>query len=145
MVARAGGYSGHSFKGYQGVNHGNPLSPTISNVVVDDFICHWVTAVTPIEAGTGGIGLIIIDLVVYFCAKVGLVALTQPERLQRAFDVLTSLFYCVGLRSNTGKTTSMVYQPCYAQGGMLEEYYKIHMTGIGPTFWEQQRRKVECL
>ena len=35
MVARAGGYYGADFKGDQGVTHGDPLSPTILNFVVD--------------------------------------------------------------------------------------------------------------
>ena len=42
MVARAGGYYGTGFKGARGVTQGNPLSPTIFNVVVDAVVCHWV-------------------------------------------------------------------------------------------------------
>ena len=43
MVARAGGYYGETFKGYRGVTQGDPLSPTIFNVVVDAVVSHWVT------------------------------------------------------------------------------------------------------
>ena len=43
MVARAGGYYGEYFKGDQGVTQGDPLSPTIFNVVVDAVVRHWVT------------------------------------------------------------------------------------------------------
>ena len=43
MVARAGGYYRAAFKGYQGVTQGDPLSPTILNVVVDEVVRHWVT------------------------------------------------------------------------------------------------------
>ena len=43
MVARAGGYYRTAFKGAQGVTQGNPLSPTIFNVVVDAVVLHWVT------------------------------------------------------------------------------------------------------
>ena len=35
MMSRSGGYYGYTFKGYLGVTHGGPLSPTIFNVVVD--------------------------------------------------------------------------------------------------------------
>ena len=42
MVARAGGYYGTSFGGERGVTQGDPLSPTIFNVVVDTFVRHWV-------------------------------------------------------------------------------------------------------
>ena len=50
MVARAGGYYGKGFKGGRGVMQGDPLSPTIFNVVVDAVVRHWVTiAVTEAE------------------------------------------------------------------------------------------------
>ena len=41
MAARAGGYYGAAFKGARGVTQGNPLSPTIFNVVVDAVVRHW--------------------------------------------------------------------------------------------------------
>ena len=61
-MAKDGKYFGGPFKGYQGVMQGAPLYPTIFNVVLDAVICHWVTVVTPTEAGTGGLGLAIIYL-----------------------------------------------------------------------------------
>ena len=42
MVARAGGYYRTLFRGEKGVTQGNPLSPTIFNVVVDAVVRHWV-------------------------------------------------------------------------------------------------------
>ena len=42
MVARAGGYYGEAFKGARGVTQGDPLSPTIFNVVVDAVVRHWI-------------------------------------------------------------------------------------------------------
>ena len=61
MVANAAGYFRRPFKKHGGVTQGNPLSLTTFNVVMDAVICHWVTVVTPSEAGTGVIGLTIID------------------------------------------------------------------------------------
>ena len=43
MLAQTGGYYGTGFKGVRGVTQGDPLSPTIFNVVVDAVVCHWVT------------------------------------------------------------------------------------------------------
>ena len=42
MVARADGYYGTAFKGACGVTQGDPLSPTIFNVVVDAVLRHLV-------------------------------------------------------------------------------------------------------
>ena len=50
MVERAGGYYGKGFKGGRGMTQGEPMSPTILNVVVDAVVRHWVTiAVTEAE------------------------------------------------------------------------------------------------
>ena len=86
---------------------------------MDAVIGQWVTVVTPSEAGTGGLGLMIKDLDEYFYLDDGLVASTQLKRLQRAFDVLTGFFDHVGMQKNTAKTVGMVYQPCPAPGGVL--------------------------
>ena len=66
MVARSSGYFEMPFKGYRGITHGNPLSSTIFNVVVNDVILYWVAVVAPTEYGTEGLVLSIQDLVVYF-------------------------------------------------------------------------------
>ena len=118
MVEKAGRYFGRPFKGYLGVTQGYHLSPTIFDVVVDAVIHHWVTVVMPTESGKGGLGLTIIDLVEYFYADDGLGASTQPDRLQRAFDVLTGLFNRVILRTNTANTVGMVCHPFHAPGGV---------------------------
>ena len=56
MVARAGGYYRTAFKGGRGLTQGNPLSPTIFNVVVDAVVCHWVTGVIADAEAPGGAG-----------------------------------------------------------------------------------------
>ena len=43
MVASAGRYDRASFIGSWGVTQGDPLSPTIFNVVVDVVVRHWVS------------------------------------------------------------------------------------------------------
>ena len=57
MVARAGGYYGTALQGAHGVTQGDPLSPTIFNVVVDSVIRHWVTVVVGEEAGPEVFGI----------------------------------------------------------------------------------------
>ena len=44
MVARAGGYYRTAFGGERGMTQGDPLSPTIFNLVVD-AVWHWVNGV----------------------------------------------------------------------------------------------------
>ena len=45
MVARAGGYYGTAFGEERGVTQGNPLSPTICNMVVDAVVRYWVNGI----------------------------------------------------------------------------------------------------
>ena len=45
MVDRVGGYYRTAFRGERDMNQGNPLSPTVFNVVVDAVFQHWVQGV----------------------------------------------------------------------------------------------------
>ena len=63
IVTRTGGYYGASFKRFHRVTQGHPLSTTISNVVLDAVLHHWVTvveateeAVPPVPANMEGFG-----------------------------------------------------------------------------------------
>ena len=116
------------------MTQGNPLSPTLFNMVVYAVIHHWVGVVAPTEDDMEVLGLTIRDLAEYFYSDNGLVTSTQLERLHRAFDILSGLFGRVGLRMNKRKTVSMACQPCHAPGRMYLEAYKRQTTGTGPTF-----------
>ena len=54
MVGRLFCYYSTPFKGHLGVTHGDPLYPTIFNMLVDVVICHWVTLVAGEEVGLDG-------------------------------------------------------------------------------------------
>ena len=56
VVARAGGYYGTAFRGERGVTQGDPLSPTIFNVVVDAVVRHWVHGVVEEAEARGETG-----------------------------------------------------------------------------------------
>ena len=121
MVARAGGYYGTGFKGARGVTQGDPLSPTIFNVVVDALVCHWVTLEvedTEKRRERGEEGR---HQATLFYADNGMVASSNPRWLQWVFNALVSLFERVGLRTNVGKTVSMTCRPCPAAGNQSEE------------------------
>ena len=113
-------------------------------MVVDAVISHWVTVVAPTKEEIEGLGLSIQDLAAYFYADDGLVASTQPERLQREFDVLTGLFDQVGLRTNTRKTVIIACQPCHMPGSILVVVYVRLRRRTGLTFWEWHGILVQC-
>ena len=119
MVSQSKGYYDNHFKGFCGVTHGDPLSPTIFNMVVDALLRHWVTVVAELEeaapmgaAITEGFKRYVQRLETYFYPDYMPIVSMRETRLQKDFDTLTELFNCVGLRTNVAKTVIMVCQPC---------------------------------
>ena len=81
-----------------------------------------------------------------FYADDGMVISLDPAWLQGAFTALVGLFDRVGLRTNFGKTVSMVCHPCHAgAGNRTEEAYGRRITGEGRSYAERQRERVECV
>ena len=134
MVARAGGYYGESFKGARGVTQGDPLSPTIFNVAVDAVVRHWVKMVLDKVEKRGERGNKGRHQAALFYADDGMVASSDPRWLQWAFDALVSLFERMGLRTNVGKTVSMVCRPCQAARTHSVAAYWRKMTREVPTY-----------
>ena len=89
MVFREGHYYGVPFKGSRGVTRGNPMSLTIFNMVVDAFICHWVTLVSREDAALEGFGRAVKNMATLFHVDNRLLASPLPESLKDALDVLT--------------------------------------------------------
>ena len=112
MVASSGSYFGGHFKCKYDVAQGYPLSPTICIMLVDTALQHWVTMVEATEetsdCSAEGFGREIQWLVVYFYADNGLLASTQVDRLQWAFNVLTELFDQNRMCTNVVTTVGMV-------------------------------------
>ena len=143
MVAWAIGYFGTPFNRYRGVNQGDPLFPTIFDVVVDAVLRHWVTVVALMEdsvdpgtADTEDFGWDVQHITAYFYADNGILNLTQVARLQHAFTTLAELSIRVGLCKNITKTVRMDYQPCRALGGHSVEAYGLRMIKEGHTYRE---------
>ena len=134
MVARAGGYYGPGFKGERGVTQGDPMSPTIFNVVVDVVVRHWFTLEVAEGETWGERGWEGRHQAALFYAEDGMVASSDPRWLQWAFITLVGLFDRVGLNTNMGKMVSMTCRPCTVAGNQSEEAYGRKMTGEGLTF-----------
>ena len=108
MVAWAGGYYRKGFGGERGLTKGDPLSPTIFNVVVDAVVRHWVHRIMEEAEARGETGQEVRHQAALFYANNGMVTLSDPAWLQGAFTALVGLFDRVGLWKNVGKTVSMV-------------------------------------
>ena len=145
MVARAGGYYGEAFKGERGVTQGDPLSPTIFNVVVDTVVRHWIEGIVDEAEEKGETGREGRHQSAIFYADDSMVVSSDPALLQGAFSALVAIFNRVGLRTNVGKTVSMACHPCRAgAGNRTEATYSWRLTGLGKTYAEIQIERVAC-
>ena len=144
MVARAGGYYGAAFKGYQGVTQGDLLSLIIFNVVVDVVVRHWVTVMVEGAEERDERGQEVRNQNALFYADYGMVVSLEPQWLQGAFITLVVLLYRVGMRTNVGNTVGMVCRPSQATGTQSEAEYRQLMTGEGPSYRERNKGLVQC-
>ena len=145
MVARVGGYYRKAFKGGRGVKQGDPLSPTIFNLVVDAVVRHWVNGLIDEAEAKGEMGREGGHQSAVFYANNGMVVTLDPAWLQGATNTLVAIFDRVGLLTNIGKTVSMVCHPCQSgSGNHAEEAYRRRVTGMGRSYVERQRERLEC-
>ena len=123
MVARAGGYYRTAFQGGRGVTKGDPLSPTIFNVVVDAVVRRWVTGVIAEVEAQGGLGKEGRHQAALFYANDDIVVSSDPGWIQGTFNTLVGLFDRVGMQTNVGKTVVIVCHPFQAAENLTTKAY----------------------
>jgi hypothetical protein len=111
MVCRAGGNYGESFRAYRGGSQGGPLSSLMFNVCVDCMIREWLRQVLGEDAARDGLGEAACDHMVVFFVDSGLVTARCPEWLQLSFQILITLFECIGLQTYAEETSVMTCLP----------------------------------
>ena len=126
------------------MTQGDPLSPTIFNAVVDEVVRHWVKMALAEAEKRGERWNEDRHQAALFYTDNGMVAYSSPRWIKWDFDTLVSLFERVGLRTNVGKTVSMVFRPFQEAGTQSEAAYGRKMTGEGPTYQERQKEWVQC-
>ena len=144
IVAKVGGYYGAAFRGVWGVTQGDPLSPTIFNVVVDLVVRHWVSVMAQVAEERGGRGQEGRHQNALFYADDGMVALSDPRWLKGTFSTLVGLFDRVGLKTNVRKTSGMVCRLCQSARTQSEMVYGIMITGAALLYRERQRGRIQC-
>ena len=143
MVVRAGGYYGQFFQSFRGVTQGEPLYPTIFNVVVDAVVHHWVEVMVEGAGGQGRRDQEGRHQNPLFYTDYGMIALSYPGWLQGELSTLVGLIDRVGLKTNIGDMVGMVYRLFLAVGAHSELVYKRQMVGAGPSYWERHCVRVQ--
>ena len=124
MVARAVGYYDSELQGFRGVTQGNPLSPTIFNMVVYMVVRHWFKVMVEVAGGQVGCGQEGRHQNSLLYADDGTISSSDPGWLQGELSTLLGLFDRLGMKTNIRKTFGMVCCPFQAAGTQLEAEYK---------------------
>ena len=124
----------------KGFTQGDPLSPTIFNVVVDAVVRHRVNGLVDEAEEKGETGREGLHQSAVFYVDNDMVVSSEPAWLQGVFNALVAIFDGVGLLTNVGKTVIMVCHPCWAgSGNRTEEAYGRRITGVGRSYAERQQ------
>jgi len=125
MVCRASGNYGTPFKAGRGVTQGGPLSAKFFNILVDAVACEWFR-----ELREGGDyeeweldDLMSTFFAIFYVDDVYLTS-RDAEFLQRALDLLVSLFERVGLETNTSKMQTMICTPGRIRTQLPTDFYR---------------------
>ena len=103
---RVGSYYGKGFKGGRGVTQGDPLSPTIFNLVVHAVVRHWLTITVKEAERRGERGREVRHQAALSYADDGMLASSNPQWMQWDLTQLVGLFDRVGLKTNCRKRSA---------------------------------------
>ena len=141
MVCCAGSSFGKPFGASRGILQEGPLSSLMFNVCVDAVIREWFCRTIGEEATHGEFAVACREIVAFFVDN-GLVGLRDPVWLQRALNILVTLFESIGLRTKSYKTKVMTCVAGKIQVALTDEAY--HVQQYRPTDPTAKRHWVEC-
>jgi Reverse transcriptase (RNA-dependent DNA polymerase) len=99
VIPKQGGFYGRPFKSDRGVTQGDPLSPTLFNVIVDVVVRETKRIMHLTDNDS------------IFYADDGLVTGTNRDAVQYCLNLITQLFALFGLQINASKTKVLVGRP----------------------------------
>jgi hypothetical protein len=144
MVCRSSGNYGTPFKAGRGVTQGGPLSAKLFNILVNAVAREWFRELW--EDGDYGereLDDLMSTFFSIFYVDDAYLALRDAEFLQRALDLLVSLFERVGLETNTSKTQTMICTSGRIRTQLPTDSYQRMQRGR-VTGAEWNARDVEC-
>jgi len=141
LVARQGPFYGEPFSLQRGCTQGDPLSPTIFNIVEDAVLRFWSHRLQHADAGRSVSAQ---DVSALYYADDGQVAGFDRDLVQAGFLDMCTLFRRMGLELNPGKTQSMVCGPRPYWTHISSPAYKRRLSGQGDSHRTRKRRKVSC-
>ena len=142
VFSKAGNFLGTEFGTGRGVTQGDPASPMIFNIVVDEVVQEVLDLFCSLHEAQHGI---VWDAwyrnLVFYTDDVR-IAVRYHEWVQDVLTVTVAMFHRMGLDANLKKTNAMVCTPRFVRWEWEEKAYKKWATGKGENFWERKKRSV---
>jgi Reverse transcriptase (RNA-dependent DNA polymerase) len=139
MVPKQARFYGQAFSASRGVRQGDIVSPIIFNIICDAVIweCERQFGTTNPDWWQ------LLDVLFY--ADDGVIAGENPQEVQTLLDFFTSTFARVGLKMNAEKTEALIMNGGKVCPAMLVWAYNRKISGIGSSFTELAKEKVQCM
>ena len=141
MVCRAGGSVGKTCGASWGITQEGLLSSLMFNVCVNAVIREWFCWTIGKEAIHGEFAVVCREIVAFFVDD-GLVGSRDPIWLQRALNILVTLFESIGLRTNSDKTKVMTCVSGKIRVALTDKAYQAQQ--YGPADTTAKHHWVEC-
>ena len=111
VVLKEGKYFGRPFCMMRGVTHGQPLSLTIFNIVVDAVVRACMVEVCGPQEEHHSFGWVLGKHNIVLYEDDGRISGRNPLWVKTTLKAMVRVFERVGLQTNMGKTKAMVYTP----------------------------------
>ena len=135
MVPRKNGSNGPAFPTTRGTTQRGILSPTLFNVVVDNFTRSWLSmTIEEQRVAHDGLGKTVGQCLGVFYTDDGMVRSRKPDWVQNVINVLVGLFRRYGLVANVVKPCTMTCQPGALRAGISWEALALKCMGLGDSY-----------
>ena len=144
MVIKSGKYYGQPFSKRIGVNQGDPVSPTLFNIIVDAVFRGALQEICGPKESQHGSGWLVGENNICFYADDGRIAGRDPIWVQTALTTMVRMFERVSLQTKLNKTKAVICTTGFIWIKRGDEVYKQRATGEGPIFPERKKNRVSC-
>ena len=144
VVTKSGKCYGRPFSMGIGVTQGDPVSPTLFNIIVDAVFQATLQEICGPQEYQQGFGWSTREHNILFYVDDGRISGQELIWVQASLTKMVRIFERIGLQTNLNNTKAIICTTGFIWGQQGAEACKKGATGEGPTFRETNRTRVRC-